>query len=816
MPDTIADAAAAPARRHACDASTSSTPASSAIDAPQRATRTRSSASTPTARAAAARAADAERRRGIDRGPLHGIPISLKDLIDVAGAADDRGVARARRPRGADATRPLVTRLREAGAVLIGKTNLHEFALGTTSEDSAFGPVRHPRDPSRSAGGSSGGSAAAVATGMGLASIGTRHRRIDPHSRRGLRRRRPQADVRRSADRRRRAAEPVARSRRAARAHRRTTRASLWAVLADATGRAARVVRRRRSLQLASLGGYFDARSADDVRAAFDAALDALRRAGVHDRRGDDRRHRRRSSETYVEHRAAGGARTGTRRISTRVRASTRRRSARGFEAGRAIPAVDYLAARDQRAAAARERSTRRSRPSTRSCCRRCRSSRRRFGAADVTIETPTRTEALPVRSGDAAQHAALQHHRPSGDLAAAPGDRPARRPAARRPARRDRAAARRSRPRASTRSMPIRGRWSSTFPSPKRTHYSSRAPRTSTCDRPAEFDSGHPAGAVNVPLFEPDEDTGQMTPNPDFVRVMQATFPRRRAAAHRLPGRRPLDARGADARVVRLHRRRERARRLRRHARSDGPLIDRAGSTSGLPVDTGARRTRAYATCSTRPTPTRDRPVLSRLGAPARVGRHQPRRAAVRVGPRLARPRRRTRPIRAARVRAWVAPRDGRHGRVLPHRRRPTTTSGAATPLTLSERARHAGCRSTTPSSSASFPPRIAPGRPRRAVVVLPQWNCGRRRATSACASLFARFGITRAAPEPALSRRAAARRSSQRADYIVSANVGRTLQVNRQAVLDAKRARRLARRRKATSASASSARASGRACRC
>ena len=71
----------------------------------------------------------------------------------------------------ADAT--VTARLKAAGAVLIGKTNLHEFAFGTTSEDSAFGAVRHPLDDSRSAGGSSGGSAVAVASGMSLASIGT-------------------------------------------------------------------------------------------------------------------------------------------------------------------------------------------------------------------------------------------------------------------------------------------------------------------------------------------------------------------------------------------------------------------------------------------------------------------------------------------------------------------------------------------------------------------------------------------------------------------------------------------------------------------
>jgi aspartyl-tRNA(Asn)/glutamyl-tRNA(Gln) amidotransferase subunit A len=121
---------------------------------------------------AAARTADRELEAGIDRGPLHGIPISLKDLIDEAGVVTTAG-SRVLHDRIAPADAVLVTRLRAAGAVLLGRTNLHEFAMGTTSEDSAFGPVRHPGDEARVAGGSSGGSAAAVAAGMGFASIGT-------------------------------------------------------------------------------------------------------------------------------------------------------------------------------------------------------------------------------------------------------------------------------------------------------------------------------------------------------------------------------------------------------------------------------------------------------------------------------------------------------------------------------------------------------------------------------------------------------------------------------------------------------------------
>jgi aspartyl-tRNA(Asn)/glutamyl-tRNA(Gln) amidotransferase subunit A len=119
-----------------------------------------------------ARALDAELRQGRSRGPLHGRAISVKDLIDVKGFPTT-AASRVREGHVARADASLVTRLREAGVVLIGKTNLHEFALGTTSDESAFGPVRNPHDPSRSPGGSSGGSGAAVAAGMGWASIGS-------------------------------------------------------------------------------------------------------------------------------------------------------------------------------------------------------------------------------------------------------------------------------------------------------------------------------------------------------------------------------------------------------------------------------------------------------------------------------------------------------------------------------------------------------------------------------------------------------------------------------------------------------------------
>jgi aspartyl-tRNA(Asn)/glutamyl-tRNA(Gln) amidotransferase subunit A len=118
-----------------------------------------------------ARKAAEEIAAGGYRGPLHGVPVAVKDLLDIAGTPTTSG---SRVPVGIAARdAPAVRRLRDAGAIVIGKTNLHEFAFGTTSDETAFGPVRHPQDPSRSAGGSSGGSASALADGMCFGAVGT-------------------------------------------------------------------------------------------------------------------------------------------------------------------------------------------------------------------------------------------------------------------------------------------------------------------------------------------------------------------------------------------------------------------------------------------------------------------------------------------------------------------------------------------------------------------------------------------------------------------------------------------------------------------
>jgi aspartyl-tRNA(Asn)/glutamyl-tRNA(Gln) amidotransferase subunit A len=121
---------------------------------------------------AEARTAESEIQRGQWKGPLHGIPIALKDIVDTAGVRTT-AASELFKDRVPSEDAEIVRRLKAAGAVFLGKTNLHEFAYGGSSVVSYFGPVRNPWDANFSAGGSSGGSAAAVAARLCYAAIGT-------------------------------------------------------------------------------------------------------------------------------------------------------------------------------------------------------------------------------------------------------------------------------------------------------------------------------------------------------------------------------------------------------------------------------------------------------------------------------------------------------------------------------------------------------------------------------------------------------------------------------------------------------------------
>jgi aspartyl-tRNA(Asn)/glutamyl-tRNA(Gln) amidotransferase subunit A len=129
---------------------------------------------TVTEAAARARAAvlDEDLARGIDRGPLHGIPIAHKDNIFTRGVRTTGG-SRLFADFVPDQDASIVSQLNEAGAIAVGKTGLHELAYGVTSSNPHFGAVRNPWDPERIPGGSSGGSAAAVAAQLVPLATGT-------------------------------------------------------------------------------------------------------------------------------------------------------------------------------------------------------------------------------------------------------------------------------------------------------------------------------------------------------------------------------------------------------------------------------------------------------------------------------------------------------------------------------------------------------------------------------------------------------------------------------------------------------------------
>lgn len=302
---------------------------------------------------ARARQADREIASGSYRGPLHGMPISLKDLIDVAGVPTT-AASKLREGRLAKRDAPIVSHLREAGAVFVGKTNLHEFAFGTTNEDSAFGPARNPVDDSRSPGGSSGGSASAVRTGMSIASIGTDTGgsiRI-PAAACGVVGLKPgwseiSADAIIPLSRQLDHVGPLARS------------------VADATllfdvlrGVAASSETHAETpgvsgLTLAILGGYFMDRLGEEVDAGIHTAIESLRHAGV--RIGEaSLPHAQDVAPIYLHLVLADAAAYHSATLESRPHAYTHNVRIR-LEMGRAILAEDYLRAVRGRAVLRRE-----------------------------------------------------------------------------------------------------------------------------------------------------------------------------------------------------------------------------------------------------------------------------------------------------------------------------------------------------------------------------------------------------------------------------------------------------------------------------
>jgi aspartyl-tRNA(Asn)/glutamyl-tRNA(Gln) amidotransferase subunit A len=120
----------------------------------------------------AATAAEQAVLRGETLGPLHGVPVALKDNCDVAGVRMTAGT-KFLKEHVATADSEVAARLQKAGAIVLGKLHMHEWAIGATTRNPHFGPCRNPWDPQRIPGGSSGGSGAAVAADMTLGAIGT-------------------------------------------------------------------------------------------------------------------------------------------------------------------------------------------------------------------------------------------------------------------------------------------------------------------------------------------------------------------------------------------------------------------------------------------------------------------------------------------------------------------------------------------------------------------------------------------------------------------------------------------------------------------
>jgi aspartyl-tRNA(Asn)/glutamyl-tRNA(Gln) amidotransferase subunit A len=119
-----------------------------------------------------ARTAEDELQRGVERGPLHGIPLAIKDLFDTAGVHTTAGSKQLAQNIPTEDS-AVVARLKDAGAILLGKLNMHEWAMSVTTINPHWGTCRNPWDLERIAGGSSGGSGAALAAELCLGALGS-------------------------------------------------------------------------------------------------------------------------------------------------------------------------------------------------------------------------------------------------------------------------------------------------------------------------------------------------------------------------------------------------------------------------------------------------------------------------------------------------------------------------------------------------------------------------------------------------------------------------------------------------------------------